>query len=181
MFFLYRRRTAKAKGPAAQVTLWLKFTKDHTTAMYSLLAGIEHKTYAVKVVESLRHYINELEAHLKALSAYENKMPKEFPKDTEPPMDDFIEEIVIKILDLLNKDVVKDVLTTADSMNGGKKRKNIAEPKAPTRTAPPVPVDEPQEKQADEWWRPGPSQASHFAKDLHAVPGHCIFTTDQLE
>ena len=27
----------------------------------------------------------------------------------------------------------------------------------------------------------GPSQASHFAKDLHAVPGHCIFTTDQLE
>ena len=152
MFFLYRRRTAKVKGPAAQVALWLKFTKDHTTAMYSLLAGIEHKTYAVKVVESLRHYINELEAHLKALSAYENKMPKEFPKDTEPPMDDFIEEIVIKILDLLNKDVPKDVLTTADSMNGGKKRKNIAEPKAPTRTAPPVPVepvDDPQEKEAD--------------------------------
>ena len=122
--------------------MWIKFTKDHITAMYTLMAAIEHKTYAVKVVESLKHYINELEAQSKALSAYENKMPKDFPKDTDPPIDDFIEDIVQKILDILTKDVLKDVLITADSMNGGKKRKNIGEPKAPTRFAPPTPVAE---------------------------------------
>ena len=120
------------------------------TAMHTLIAGIEHKTYAVKVVESMKHYINELEPQVKALSAYENKVPKEFPKDTEPAIDDFIEDVVEKIQDILSKDVLKDVLITADSMNGGKKRKNIGEPKAPTRSAPPPAPEQPKAAEEEE-------------------------------
>ncbi len=65
------------------------------------------------------------------------KVPREFPKPSEPQIEDFIEPLVENLKDFLSVPDFEDLLVAADAMAvPKKKRKFITEPHAVERVAP---------------------------------------------